>query len=106
MRLSHRPTPISNVLAAGLATVAVLATAACGTAAPEDDTPAAGDKEPSAKVGTLEKDAKIAGMLPADIKSAGVVRVASGVSFPPMEYFADRQQDGARLRRRPRQGAR
>jgi len=89
MRLRHRPTPLSHVLAAGLATLAVIATAGCGTAAPEDDTPAAGDKEPSAKVGSLEEDAKIAGMLPADIKSAGVVRVASGVSFPPMEYFAE-----------------
>ena len=26
-------------------------------------------------------------MLPADIKESGTVRVASGVSFPPMEYF-------------------
>ena len=26
-------------------------------------------------------------MLPADIQEAGVVRVASGVSFPPMEFF-------------------
>lgn len=89
MRLRHRPTPLSNVLAAGVATLALIATAACGTAAPEDETPSAGDKEPSAKVGTLEEDAKIAGMLPADIRSAGVVRVASGVSFPPMEFFAE-----------------
>ena len=54
---------------------------------PEDDTPAAGGEEPTAEVGSLEKDAAIADMLPADIKSSGVVRVASGVSFPPMEYF-------------------
>ena len=36
---------------------------------------------------TLEQDDAIADMLPADIKDAGVVRVASGVSFPPMEFF-------------------
>ncbi|MEO5662614.1 MAG: ABC transporter substrate-binding protein [Nocardioides sp.] len=68
-----------------LAALAILVSAGC--AAPEDDTPAAGGEEPTAEVSTLEKDAAIADMLPADIKSSGVVRVASGVSFPPMEFF-------------------
>ena len=36
---------------------------------------------------SLEKDPEIAAMLPADIQEAGKIRVASGVSFPPMEYF-------------------
>jgi len=77
MRLRHLPPT--------LAALAVIVTAGC--AAPEDDSPAAGGEEPTAEVGTLEKDPAIADMLPADIKSAGVVRVASGVSFPPMEFF-------------------
>ena len=69
-----------------LAALAILVSAGC--AAPEDDTPAAaGGEEPTAEVSTLEKDDAIADMLPADIKSSGVVRVASGVSFPPMEFF-------------------
>lgn len=68
-----------------LAALAILVSAGC--AAPEDDNAAAGGEEPTAEVSTLEKDAAIADMLPADIKSSGVVRVASGVSFPPMEYF-------------------
>lgn len=77
MRLRH----VSPALAA----LAIIVSAGC--AAPEDDTPAAGGDEPTAEVGTVEKDAAIADMLPADIKSSGVVRVASGVSFPPMEFF-------------------
>ncbi len=67
-----------------LATLAILASTGC--AAP-DDTQAAGGEEPTADVSALEKDDTIADMLPADIKSSGVVRVASGVSFPPMEFF-------------------
>ncbi len=77
MRLRH----VSPALAA----LAIIVSAGC--AAPEDDSSAAGGEEPTAEVGTLEKDPAIADMLPDDIKSAGVVRVASGVSFPPMEYF-------------------
>lgn len=77
MRLRH----VSPALAA----LAIIVSAGC--AAPEDDTPAAGGAEPTAEVGTVEKDAAIADMLPADIKSSGVIRVASGVSFPPMEFF-------------------
>lgn len=72
-------------LSPALATLAVLAASGC--AAPEEGSQAAGGPEPTAEVGTLEKDPAIADMLPADIKSAGVVKVASGVSFPPMEYF-------------------
>lgn len=79
MRLRH--------LSTALASLAVVA-ATAGCAAPEDDNPAAaGGEEPTADVSTLEKDDAIAEMLPDDIASAGVVRVASGVSFPPMEFF-------------------
>jgi polar amino acid transport system substrate-binding protein len=73
----------SHVLPA-LAAVAALVTAGC--AAPDDDSPAADDNS-NAEVTSLDKDADIAAMLPSDISEAGVVRVASGVSFPPMEYF-------------------
>lgn len=69
--------------AIALATVTV----ASGCAAPDSAGPANGGSEPSASVGALTKDQAAADMLPADIKSSGVVRVASGVSFPPMEFF-------------------
>jgi polar amino acid transport system substrate-binding protein len=76
MRLRH--------LSIALAALAVVVTTGC--AAPEDDT-ATGGGEPTKSVSEAQKDEKAADLLPADIKKAGVVRVASGVSFPPMEYF-------------------
>jgi polar amino acid transport system substrate-binding protein len=68
--------------------VLVTATAAAGCAAPDapSSTPTNGNS--SAPAPTLTKDDTIAAMLPDAIKSAGTVRVASGVSFPPMEFFA------------------
>ena len=68
--------------------VLVTATAAAGCAAPDapSSTPANGNS--SAPAPTLSKDDTIAAMLPDAIRSAGTVRVASGVSFPPMEFFA------------------
>jgi polar amino acid transport system substrate-binding protein len=69
-----------------LPVVAAFALAVTGCAAP-DEGASASDPKPTATVGKLTKDDAAAAMLPADIKSAGVVRVASGVSFPPMEYF-------------------
>lgn len=78
MRLRH------IVLAGALAT----ATIASGCAAPDEaaSSPDGGaDTQTTAKA--LTKDEAIASKLPADIKAAGTVRVASGVSFPPMEYF-------------------
>ena len=74
-----RPLPV-------LTAAAALAVLAVGCAAPDDASPA-DSAEPTAKVKSLEKDAAIADQLPADIKEAGVVRVASWVSFPPMEFF-------------------
>lgn len=73
MRLSH--------LLPGIALAALVVS---GCAAPDEGT---GSDEPSAKVETLTKDKAAAAKLPADIKTAGKVRVASGVSFPPMEFF-------------------
>lgn len=70
--------------------IAVAAVAfASGCAAPDSTGPAQANAggEPSAEVGSLAKDPAIAEMLPPDIKSSGTVRVASGVSFPPMEFF-------------------
>lgn len=66
--------------------VAALALAVAGCAAPDDGATATGAK-PSAQVAGLKKDPAAAALLPEDIKKSGVVRVASGVSFPPMEYF-------------------
>jgi polar amino acid transport system substrate-binding protein len=69
-------------------TIAAL-TIASGCAAP-DEAGSGGSKpsgSQSSSVGTLTKDDAIASKLPAAIKSSGTVRVASGVSFPPMEFF-------------------
>lgn len=65
-----------------LAALALLATAC---AAPDEPSTASADE--AGATTSLEKDAEIAGMLPDDIRSAGMVRVASGVSFPPMEFY-------------------
>jgi polar amino acid transport system substrate-binding protein len=67
----------------GLVGALVLTVSAC--AAPEEDGGATGPTKATA--GALSKDDAAAAKLPSDIKSAGKVRVASGVSFPPMEFF-------------------
>jgi polar amino acid transport system substrate-binding protein len=72
----------SLVLAGVLAT-----TIAAGCAAPDAPSSAPTGGASSAAATTLTKDDAIAAMLPDAIKSAGTVRVASGVSFPPMEFF-------------------
>jgi polar amino acid transport system substrate-binding protein len=73
---------------ASLMAVAGLATALTACSAPKDNTSTpAGNANPSASVTSLSKDDAIAAGLPAQITSAGKVRVASGVSFPPMEFF-------------------
>ena len=68
--------------------VLVTATAAAGCAAPDAPSSTPTNGTSSAPAPTLTKDDTIAAMLPDAIKSAGTVRVASGVSFPPMEFFA------------------
>jgi polar amino acid transport system substrate-binding protein len=54
-----------------------------GCAAPEETTTAA----PRTEIAAGTKDEAAAKLLPAEIRQAGKVRVASGVSFPPMEFF-------------------
>ena len=70
-----------------LAGVLATATAAAGCAAPDAPSSAPTSGASSAAAPALTKDDTIAAMLPDAIKSAGTVRVASGVSFPPMEFF-------------------
>lgn len=88
------PTP-SRTLRRGLTAVLVASTialAGCSapddTASPSESGSTSGGPSPSASIGTVPKDAAAAAELPASVKSSGVVKVASGVSFPPMEYFA------------------
>ena len=71
-----------------LAGILTTATAVAGCSAPDaaPSAPANGAGSASAAP-ALTKDDAIAAMLPDAIKSAGTVRVASGVSFPPMEFF-------------------
>ena len=78
MRLRHL------VLVGILATVTAVTGCAAPDAPPSAPTNGAGT---SSAAPTLSKDDAIAAMLPDAIKSAGTVRVASGVSFPPMEFF-------------------
>jgi polar amino acid transport system substrate-binding protein len=75
------------VAGSALLVTSALVTSACE--APDEGGSAASDDggEPSASVATLSEDADIAAMLPAPIRESGTVEVASGVSFPPMEFF-------------------
>lgn len=88
MRLRHL------VLAGVLVTTTIAAGCAApdqpgaGAPAPAGSPASAGGASPSESAAPLPKDATIAAMLPPKIASAGTVRVASGVSFPPMEFFA------------------
>jgi polar amino acid transport system substrate-binding protein len=75
---------IRTTLAAATAVAASLLITAC--AAPDEGS-TGGGPDASKTVKTQGLDAHAAGLLPAAIKQAGVVKVASGVSFPPMEYF-------------------
>ncbi|HJQ06183.1 MAG TPA: ABC transporter substrate-binding protein [Nocardioides sp.] len=68
------------------ATAVAIALGSTACKAPADSS-GAGD-QPSATVATQTVDQAAADLLPAAIKQSGVVKVASGVSFPPMEYFA------------------
>lgn len=64
------------------------ATIASGCAAPDQAASGGGTKgTQTASASSLGKDEAIAATLPEAIRSAGTVRVASGVSFPPMEFF-------------------
>lgn len=69
-----------------LPVLAALALVLTACAAPDEGSSNA-DPKPTSVVTSIAKDEAIAAKLPDNIKKAGVVRVASGVSFPPMEYF-------------------
>jgi polar amino acid transport system substrate-binding protein len=77
----------SLVLVGALATAAVASGCAAPDAASPSSSSSGGAASPSASASALAKDATLAAALPADIRSSGTVRVASGVSFPPMEFF-------------------
>jgi polar amino acid transport system substrate-binding protein len=75
-----------SAIGALIVTAALVAVSGC--AAPEEDQASSGSgAAPTREVKSLTKDDAIAAMLPAEVRNAGKVRVASGVSFPPMEYF-------------------
>ena len=56
-----------------------------GCAAPDAGPAAAETATP--EITALEADAALSAALPADLREAGKIMVASGVSFPPMEFF-------------------
>lgn len=66
---------------------AVLIAAIAGCAAPKNDA-APSTAAPNKSVNALGRDAEAAAKLPAAVAAAGKVTVASGVTFPPMEYYA------------------
>jgi polar amino acid transport system substrate-binding protein len=81
------PRWLPHLAARGMVLVGALLLTVTACAAPEEE--GGGATTPTqAAVGALSKDDAAAAKLPSDIKSAGKVRVASGVSFPPMEFFA------------------
>lgn len=77
------------LLAAGaLAIVASLA--GCGSGSPSGE-----DRNPSgAPIPSATKDAALAAKLPANIQSAGVIRIASDATYPPFESVQDGQVIG------------
>jgi polar amino acid transport system substrate-binding protein len=70
-----------------LPALAGLAIVVTGCAAPDEGGATGADAQPTGDVQTLEKDDAAAAKLPEEIANAGVVSVASGISFPPMEYY-------------------
>jgi len=79
---------LSQITARTILGLGVLALTAAGCAAPDEgDAGSSGGKSAGA-VGTVSKDDAAIAKLPANLKTSGTVRVASGVSFPPMEFFA------------------
>ncbi|MFE2108262.1 ABC transporter substrate-binding protein [Kitasatospora sp. NPDC059463] len=72
-----------------LATAAVLASAslvltACGSS--KSSSTSAGGTNPSAALPTVSADAKLAALVPADVKSAGKLIVAADASYAPNEF--------------------
>lgn len=79
-----------------LLALAALAVVTSGCSAPADDTGnssttkstgSASGSSAAESVTTLTKDDAAAAKLPDAIKKSGVIKVASGISFPPMEFF-------------------
>ncbi len=74
------------VLAAVLLVVlAVLA--ACGSSSPSSSSSASTSASPSATSGGVTADATLNAMLPAAIRSAGTIRVATNIPYPPWEMY-------------------
>lgn len=80
------PRPL-RVLATGAMTGTLLFAAACGGGGGGTSA----GSSPSSAVGSVAKDAKLAAMVPASVKSDGKVVVATDPSYAPMEFMA---QDG------------
>lgn len=70
-----------------LATALALTLVAASCAAPDAAETPAGGSTNAASNAALTKDDAAAALLPEPIRTAGKIRVASGVSFPPMEFF-------------------
>jgi polar amino acid transport system substrate-binding protein len=76
-----------------MALAAALLIAACGSS--KSSSSAGSSTSPTAAAGvavagvTITPDASLNAMLPASVKSAGVLRVATDIPYPPFEMYAD-----------------
>lgn len=70
--------------------VAVIAvsTAACGSTS-DDGSPAASASAGGFDISQIEADPALNAMLPDDIKSAGVIKVATNIPYPPWEMYTE-----------------
>ena len=85
-----KPTKVLSILAvAVLAAVAVVALAACGSSSPSSSS--SSNSSPTTASGfnlaNVKADSTLNALLPATIKSAGTIRVATNIPFAPWEFY-------------------
>jgi polar amino acid transport system substrate-binding protein len=69
------------------ATALAIAIAACGSSSSSTSSPAASAAAGASGTPTVKADATLNAMLPAAIKSAGTLRVATNIPYPPWEMY-------------------
>ncbi|MFD4543785.1 ABC transporter substrate-binding protein [Streptomyces bauhiniae] len=75
-------------LVAAAALLPLLALTGCGSGDPADATAAGGSPAPTADpVAAVHKVGSAAALLPADVRSAGTLRIGSSVGAPPSAYY-------------------
>src|SRR5438552_3122110 len=82
--MRHRAVTVGAVVLSG-----ALALSACTSSSSNKSTvsPSAGGSAAGDVLGSIQPDAKLTAMLPASVKSAGKLTVATDPSYAPNEYF-------------------